>query len=319
MLLRKRPASAGFTLIELLVVIAIIAILMGLLLPAVQKVREAASRARCQNNLKQIGIALHNYESGNKLFPAGGDANGFSVLCYLLPYIEQDPLFKSIDFTTTPALNTVALSMPVPLFKCPSDPVSQSTVPTGFGGNNYRWNAGVSIVNSYPSAVNAAMPPPNGGFWVGGVTYKVADISDGLSNTAAFSEHIKGDYSNAISSPDGDTYEPGTYPGTPDQALIDCNSIDITNLAYQGNSTAGETWMDTSHTHTRYYHAFPPGNRSCMFPPQRISTTANSGHVKMVNVLMFDGAVRSVSYNIDLATWRAMGTRNGQELFVLPQ
>ncbi len=319
MRLHKRSASSGFTLIELLVVIAIIAVLMGLLLPAVQKVREAASRARCQNNLKQIGIALHNFEGANKSFPPGGDVNGFSAHCYLLPFIEQDILFTQIDFATTPALNTVALAVPVPLFQCPSDPVSQSTVPAGYGGCNYRFNCGVSIVNSYPTAVNASMPPPNGGFWVGGVAYKVADISDGLSNTAAFSEHIKGDYSNAISSPNGDTYEPGTYPSTPDQALIDCNSIDITNLAYQGNSTAGETWMDTNHTHTRYYHAFPPGNRSCMYPPQRISTTANSGHTQLVNVLMFDGAVRSVSYTIDLGTWRAMGTRNGAELFVLPQ
>jgi prepilin-type processing-associated H-X9-DG protein len=146
------------------------------------------------------------------------------------------------------------------------------------------------------------------------VSYSVGDISDGTSNTAAFSEHVKGDFSNAAVSPDGDTFQPGTYPSTPDQALADCNAIDITNLAYQGKSTAGDSWMNNDHTSTRYYHAFPPGSRSCMYPPQRISTTANSGHTRLVNVLLFDGSVRGISYGISLTTWRAVGTRNGGEV-----
>jgi prepilin-type N-terminal cleavage/methylation domain-containing protein len=313
-----RSQRSAFTLIELLVVIAIIAVLLGLLLPAVQKVREAANRAQCQNNLKQIGLALHGYNSAHNGFPPGGDINGFSVHCYLLPHIEQDILYSQINFATKPTdpSNALPYSWPVKTFLCPSDPTS--SLPPGYPGNNYRFNCGVSIVNTYPTAVNANMPPPDGAFWVGGVTFKVQDIGDGLSNTAAFSEHVKGDFSNAIVSPDGDTFQPGTYPATPAQALIDCNSIDITNLAFQGNSTAGGVWMGTGHTSTRYYHAFPPGNRSCMFPPQRISTTANSAHQQLVNVLLLDGSVRSVKYGIDLYTWQAMGTRNGRELFVLP-
>jgi len=177
---------------------------------------------------------------------------------------------------------------------------------------NYRSNSGVSIVNSYPTAVNASMPPPDGGFWAK-TPYKVADYTDGLSNTAAFSEHVIGDFSNATATLDADTFQPGTYPSTPDEALAQCNAIDWTNLSYQGKSNAGDFWTNNDHTGTRYYHSFPPGNRSCMFPPQRIATTANSKHAGVVNVLLFDGSVRTVPYTINLATWRALGTRNGGE------
>ncbi len=314
--MRRTTSRAAFTLIELLVVIAIIAILIGLLLPAVQKVREAAARAKCQNNLKQMGLGLHNHLSAFDGFPsAQTPVNGFSMHTQLLPYIEQDNLFRSVNLALpiTDAANATARSTPVSMYLCPSDPVQ--SLPAGLAGNNYRINSGVSIVNTFPSTANATLPAPNGGFW-STEQFRIADFTDGTSSTAAISEHVKGDYSNAIVSPNGDTFQPGTYPATPDEALAQCLAIDINDLSKQGNSNAGDYWMSNTHTSTRYYHAFPAGSRGCMFPPQRIATTANSAHNNIVNVLMFDGSVRVVPYSTSLTAWRALGTRNGGEVVI---
>jgi prepilin-type N-terminal cleavage/methylation domain-containing protein/prepilin-type processing-associated H-X9-DG protein len=339
-----RNRRSGFTLIELLVVIAIIATLIGLLLPAVQKVREAASRLRCSNNLKQIGLAINNYESTHKKYPPGGVAkypspspsqnfmpgiaSGYSTLFFILPELEQDNLYRQINAQLSPLdpLNAGALATSVPIFLCPSDYMND--VPLTIGCTNYRANFGVNLLDGYaesdPMGANSALLPPNGGFFLNS-KYTYADFPDGASNTACFSEHVKGDFSNAVATDEADTWLASTYPNDVDQAYQDC----VVNGAISGqfDSNAGgpwmvggpipapyvPTWAAAGSTQTHYYHSFPPGpkSRSCYFSPMRVVTIANSGHSNGVNVLMFDGSVHFVGSNISLQTWRALGTRNG--------
>ena len=197
-----RTHRFGFTLIELLVVIAIIAILVGLLLPAVQKVRESAARAKCQNNLKQIGLAVHNYIGVYQTLPPGVDTKKYSALVYLLPYMEQDNVYKAINFAlqAQDPGNDLPRAMVIPILACPSDP--QSTVPPGWAGNNYVFNYGTGIAWQQPTTNG-----PFGMFLDKGLPFP-GGIPDGTSNTACASEHLKGDWSNAIATPRTDLITP---------------------------------------------------------------------------------------------------------------
>ena len=209
----KRRAKTGFTLIELLVVIAIIAILIGLLLPAVQRVREAASRLKCKNNLKQIGLALHNYHDRNGAFPPGyvstqsnADAGpGWGWAAHLLPDLEQENLHRGIDFAqpiTASGSHAAVRQVNVPFFRCPSDPRQEPIQPSEFtnaaglttplGRTNYVACYGNTPFLGESATVLSTHLVIDGisgrGMFYRNSKTRIADVTDGLSNTLAVGE-----------------------------------------------------------------------------------------------------------------------------------
>ena len=245
---RKR----GFTLIELLVVIAIIAILIALLLPAVQQAREAARRTQCKNNLKQFGLALHNYEGTFGMFPMTNAQNylpntqGFSPQARLLPYMEQTNLQNLLDFTQpafTGPFNALvpnpqfasAFATPLQVMLCPSDPAE--TQNTGAGGAVY---SGLNYMISYGSGTNANYDLR----WrTDGICYensnaKIRDITDGTSNTVIMSESIRSVGADF-------TLAAGTLPKFNYQATLNGSSgVSAARQPVQGLAGSGGGWVN---------------------------------------------------------------------------
>jgi prepilin-type N-terminal cleavage/methylation domain-containing protein len=306
LMIRHPLRRRGFTLIELLTVIAIIAILISLLLPAVQQAREAARRTSCRNNLKQIGLALHNYHEAHKCFPfgQGGSGGKYSAISQVLSYLEQKNVYDAINFNldvTDPA-NGFPRGVEMAVLRCPSD--SDNTQPASGAAINYYGNKGSSI---YWGATDQ-----NGVFFKSSCV-RIRDIKDGTTQTAAFSERVLTDGSNGTVSPIADVFlgNSGGDPNTPDEAVSMCYAVDINNLANQFPVFMGAPWMNGQHC---YLHVDTPNRRSCGFYPTKATMPASSWHPGGVHTLLCDGSVHFISENINRQIWRAMGTRNGKEV-----
>lgn len=318
--LRRHKA---FTLVELLVVIAIIGILIGLLLPAVQAAREAARRSQCTNNLKQLGLALHNYHDVNNAFPAlkagtvgtdpwdNGNNGQLCGLVPLLPFLEQRALWDQITSTykdpvnarTYPPFGPAAwrtdytpFRQQVPTLLCPSDPASGKQNPANEQGyNNYMFNVGDHINRN-------AYDQPNRGPFAHWYWCSFANITDGSSNTFGMIERsiymrdgaIRGDLVNNLS---GIDQNPTLCMATRGQ-----NGMYASGYSFNGEKVVGRRWADGRPAWNGVTTVLPPNAPSCLGTSASWEWgifSPSSYHPGGVNGLMMDGSVRFISETID--------------------
>ncbi|WP_339727318.1 DUF1559 domain-containing protein [uncultured Gimesia sp.] len=310
MLLKRKR---GFTLIELLVVIAIIAILIALLLPAVQQAREAARRSQCKNNLKQIGLALHNYHDNFRAFPPGDVRRtyGSGVQSWvtsqlgwiprILPFLDQAPLYNQINFEmehgVSAAPNSNLRREKLTVVRCPSD---SSRQPDGnYGPTNYMACRGLGVTaDARTTTATGSTTDINSVFMMNGIV-RIRDLEDGTTNTMMVSESF-------ASAP-----MCSEVPSSNSCSAV-CGTV------YGGNTTGaqqGYSWMWAQQYQSHYYCTIYTPNSKIPDCGAGSSSTnallsARSKHVGGVHTLLGDGSVRFASENVDLTIWRNLGNYN---------
>ncbi len=329
----------GFTLIELLVVISILAILIVLLLPAVNAAREAGRRAQCVNKIRQMGIAANSYEAAHGHFPMGRNRwkddgsrdHNWSQHARLLPFMEELGTEFLIDETQRPGdpANKRAREVDVTLFVCPSDYADRMLLneprnQSGWGRNNYKANAG----NDTGQIIQRRRQryEKNNGIFLTNEVVRIKQIKDGTAKTALFAEAVKGDGDIRRIEVPGDWFRISPRNRTRDEVRTACLELDLNTMVGMSRQVArsGRNWVWGNYIPTRYNHVIEPNSRSCARgsggnldsnAPNNAggATTASSRHPGGINLCLVDSSVRFVASEIDLDVWRALGSRASQE------